>query len=221
MNRQTRKFLLNLVTGVAVAAAAAIMFLPAAQAAPGYATTNVNVRSGPGTGYAVVGTLARGQEVDVQRCQSGWCYVVQSGRNGWVSSSYLAADRGGSGGGFSLDFNIGGPGGPNVSIGIGQPRPPIIVDPRPPRPPVVRPPVIYEACFFERSRFRGESFCLEPGDSYRLPRWSEGIGSIENRGEFTIDVCTSGGFRDCRTYTTSASSLGEFGNYVESVRVRR
>ena len=60
MHRQTRKNLLNLATGVAVAAAAVVVFLPAAYAAPGTITTNVNVRSGPGTNYAVV-DVARGR----------------------------------------------------------------------------------------------------------------------------------------------------------------
>lgn len=214
MKRQTRRLLLNLATGIAVAAAALAVFLPAAQAAPGYATTNVNVRSGPGTSYAVVDTLVRGQQVDVRRCESRWCYVVKSGPDGWVSSSYLSADRGGSGG-FSFGFSIGGGDGPNVSIGIG--RPPIVVD-----PPVVRPPVIYEACFYERSRFRGDSFCLEPGQRYRLPAFADGIGSIENRAGFEVELCTRRGLGEsCRSYTTSASSLGEFGDYVETVRVYR
>lgn len=213
MKRQTRRFLLNLATGIAVAAAALAVFLPAAQAAPAYATTNVNVRSGPGTGYGTVDTLVRGQQVDVQQCQGSWCYVAKSGPDGWVSSRYLSADRGGSGG-FSFGFSIGG-NGPDVSIGIG--RPPIIVDPR---PPVVRPPVIREACFYERSRFRGDSFCLEPGERYRLPPFADGIGSIENRGGFEVELCTRRGLGEsCRSYTTSASSLGDFGEFVESVRV--
>src|SRR5690606_1582996 len=79
MHRQTRKNLLNLATGIAVAAAAVVVFLPAANAAPGTATNTVNVRSGPGTGYAVVDALRRGERVDVQRCQGSWCYVVKPG----------------------------------------------------------------------------------------------------------------------------------------------
>ncbi|OYX01968.1 MAG: hypothetical protein B7Z15_19235, partial [Rhizobiales bacterium 32-66-8] len=63
MNRNTRRMLLNVATGVAVAATAVVVFLPAAYAAPGVLTSNVNVRSGPGTNYAVVDTVRRGQQV--------------------------------------------------------------------------------------------------------------------------------------------------------------
>ena len=37
----------------------------AALAAPAFATTNVNVRSGPGTDFGVIGVLARGEGVDI------------------------------------------------------------------------------------------------------------------------------------------------------------
>jgi len=62
----------------------------AALADPGTATASVNVRSGPGTGYAVVDTLYPGESVDIQRCQGSWCYVVHSGPDGWVSANYLS-----------------------------------------------------------------------------------------------------------------------------------
>ena len=45
------------------------------------ATSSVNVRSGPGTGYAIVDTLSAGETVDIDRCVgSGWCYVQKRGR---------------------------------------------------------------------------------------------------------------------------------------------
>ena len=58
----------------------------AASAAPAVATGNVNVRSGPGTGYAVIDTLRRGEQVDVQYCRGSWCYVEKRGPDGWVSA---------------------------------------------------------------------------------------------------------------------------------------
>src|SRR5690606_10100826 len=116
MNRYTRKKLLNFATGIAVAATAVVVFLPAAQAAPGTITSNVNVRSGPGTNYAVVDTARRGQQVDVQRCDGSWCYISKPGPDGWVSATYLNA-----GGrtvnpaqpGISFGFNV--PGGPSIN----------------------------------------------------------------------------------------------------------
>ena len=89
MNRQTRKMLLNLATGIAVAAAAALVFLPATQAAPGVVTSNVNVRSGPGTGYGVVGVIQAGATVDVVACQGSWCQIAFDGGSGYANRSYL------------------------------------------------------------------------------------------------------------------------------------
>lgn len=218
MHRQIRKKLLNLATGVAVVAAAVVMFLPAAQAAPGTATSNVNVRSGPGTGYAVVDTLRRGQQVDVQRCQGSWCYVVKPGADGWVSASYLSANGrpvNPRDPGISFGFTIGGPGGPQISIGVGNQAQP----PRPgPRPPVVSRD---EVCFYDRTQFRGDSFCMSRGESIRdLRRWSDRISSLENRGRLNVQVCSQTNFRSCRNYTTSASSLGDFDDYIASIRIR-
>jgi uncharacterized protein YraI len=197
MNRHTRKMLLNIATGVAVAATAAVVFLPAAYAAPGTVTSNVNVRSGPGTSYAVVDTVRRGTSVDVQQCQGSWCYISKPGPDGWVSASYLSAGGGSpvnpSQPGISFGFST-GPGGPTINFGIGQQ--PQVQPPRPPRPPVIQP-VYSEACFYDRTRFRGESFCLESGES-----------------------CSESNYRNCRTYTTSASTLGDFDDYIVSIRVR-
>ncbi len=56
-----------------------------------YATTALNVRSGPGTHFRVVDVLQRGQVVDVEYCRSGWCFI-QTGRyghTGWASQNYL------------------------------------------------------------------------------------------------------------------------------------
>lgn len=223
MNRHTRKTLLNVATAVAVATTAVVVFLPAAQAAPGTVTSNVNVRSGPGTNYAVVDTVRRGQQVDVQQCQGSWCYIAKPGPDGWVSATYLAAGGGQpvnpTQPGLSFGFNL-GPNGPNVNIGIGNPQQP----PRPPRPPVIQPvpePVYDEVCFYDRTNFRGQSFCLAAGDSVRdLRDWTDRISSIDNQGGYSVQVCSEPNYRSCRTYTTSASSLNDFDDYVASVRIR-
>ncbi|GLQ08641.1 hypothetical protein GCM10007913_05730 [Devosia yakushimensis] len=218
MNHKS-KVLLRIVGALALAVAAVVVFLPAAQAAPGTVTTNVNVRSGPGTNYAVVDVVRAGTQVDVQRCQGSWCYIAKAGPDGWVSASYLTA-----GGrpvnpnqpGLSFGFTIGGPNG-SVSIGIGQPNPP-----RPPRPPIIQPPAFYpEVCFFDRTRMRGDSFCLQAGDANRdLRNWVDRISSIDNPEGLEVQVCSEVNFRNCRVYTTSASSLGDFDDYIASIRVR-
>ena len=75
-----------------LAALALLATAGAAMAAPAFATSNVNVRSGPGTGYGVVDALRRGEQVDVQECRGSWCFIEKRGPDGWVSASYL--DRG-------------------------------------------------------------------------------------------------------------------------------
>lgn len=54
------------------------------------ATTLVNVRSGPGTGFDVVGVLNPGDRVNVNGCRDGWCQIDMRGPNGYVSSRYLS-----------------------------------------------------------------------------------------------------------------------------------
>ena len=80
-----------------------------AMAAPGFATSNVNVRSGPGTGYSAVDTLRRGERVEVAGCREGWCFVEKAGPDGWVSVNYLNAARAASRPTVRFQFNFGSP----------------------------------------------------------------------------------------------------------------
>ena len=224
MNRRTRKMLLNAATATAVAATAVGVFLPAAQAAPGTVTSNVNVRSGPGTNYQVVDPVRRGQSVDVQNCQGSWCYIVKPGPDGWVSAQYLSAPGGQpvNPSQPGLSFGIQVPGGPSINFGVGQqPQPPQTPRPGPgPRPPVPQP-TFGEVCFFERTNLRGPSFCMEQGEQIRdLGDWTDRISSIDNADGLTVQVCAEVRYRNCRTYTTSARSLGDFDDYIASIRVQ-
>jgi hypothetical protein len=84
----------------------------AAEAA--YTTGTVNLRTGPGTQYAVVYPVPPGTHVRVFTCQLGWCQVrVSGGAVGWMSSSYIAG-----GGGYAP-----------------PPPPPPMMYPPPPPPP--------------------------------------------------------------------------------------
>ena len=60
-----------------------------ANAIPAIVETDLNVRAGPGTGYAVVDVLPVGINVDVIACYSGWCEVSWQGNDGFASRSYL------------------------------------------------------------------------------------------------------------------------------------
>ena len=55
-----------------------------------YATTSVNVRSGPGTKYSIVGGLNRGDMVKRTGESGKWIRVVYNGIEGDVYGKYLS-----------------------------------------------------------------------------------------------------------------------------------
>jgi uncharacterized protein YraI len=61
----------------------------AALAAPGIASVNANVRSGPGTGYTIVDTLTKGEYVIVKDCGAAWCTISHIGNDGYVARTLL------------------------------------------------------------------------------------------------------------------------------------
>lgn len=60
------------------------------------AKSGLNVRSGAGTGYSILGTLPYGTSVTVTGTSGGWSAIQYSGRTGYVSSNYLSGTGGGS-----------------------------------------------------------------------------------------------------------------------------
>lgn len=143
----TRKLFASGLATLAVLATTA-----AASAAPAFATSNVNVRSGPGTGYAIVDALRRGERVDVQQCRGSWCYVERRGADGWVSASYLDSGRWDDGWNDGWDRP---PPPPPPPPAWGNPRPPHWNNR--PRPPVVYPPYPSRP---------GASFCFNGPNGY-------------------------------------------------------
>ena len=82
-------FKANLLKAAGIGAAGILLTAGAAFAAT--ATASVNVRTGPGTSYGVVDTLAPGENVAIVGQSNGWCRVDKPGPNGWVSCAYLTA----------------------------------------------------------------------------------------------------------------------------------
>lgn len=80
---------------MSVAAFCALMAAPslAEAAVRGFATANVNMRSGPSTGYPAVTVIPAGAPVTINGCMSSvnWCDVSFYGGRGWVSGSYVQA----------------------------------------------------------------------------------------------------------------------------------
>lgn len=77
------------------AALGALMLAPdlASAAVQGYATANVNMRSGPSTAYPAVTVIPVGAPVSINGCMSSvnWCDVSFVGGRGWVSGNYVQA----------------------------------------------------------------------------------------------------------------------------------
>jgi uncharacterized protein YraI len=71
------------------AGSALLLTAGAAAAAPAVVSTDLNMRSGPGTQYGVIGTIPGGATVDVDGCTGSWCAVNFNGRSGYASASYL------------------------------------------------------------------------------------------------------------------------------------
>jgi len=179
------------------------------------ATASVNVRSGPGVGYAIVDTLSRGESVDIDRCvSSGWCLVQKSGPDGWVSARYLTDDDGSSDVSpsqpdVSVSFSIEGF---SFSFGDGS----FSVGPS-------RPSSAARVCFYEDVNYRGDSFCLRPGQNLRtLGNWNDEISSINVSGGAEALVCEDIRYNGrCVVVSRDIRDLGRRGNdRISSIKVR-
>lgn len=59
-------------------------------AAENYVTTaNLNLRSGPGTGYAILAVIPKGTTVSVESVSGGWGKLTYAGKTGFSSMTYL------------------------------------------------------------------------------------------------------------------------------------
>ncbi len=76
---------------IAALAAASAVAGSASAATIATATTAVNIRSGPGPQYAIVGTIGTNDRASMLGCiqDSLWCRVSYRGRTGWTYSKYL------------------------------------------------------------------------------------------------------------------------------------
>jgi hypothetical protein len=63
----------------------------------GTATTDLNIRSGPGPEQPVIGLIKARQRAQILGCVEGslWCQVQFRGRQGWAYSQYMSLQAGG------------------------------------------------------------------------------------------------------------------------------
>lgn len=80
-------------TLTATTAALALLGATAAHATTATATTDLNIRSGPGAWHEVVGVIDAEGEAEVLGCyeEANWCEVTYNGTTGWAYGEYLAA----------------------------------------------------------------------------------------------------------------------------------
>lgn len=73
-----------------------LMGVGAANAAPGYVTANLNMRSGPDLDFPSVEIIPEGTAIEVAGClpDESWCDVIAGSNRGWVYGEYLAFEQG-------------------------------------------------------------------------------------------------------------------------------
>ncbi|HWK95696.1 MAG TPA: DUF1236 domain-containing protein [Pseudolabrys sp.] len=84
-------------TLLAAVTALAAVSLPASAATLATATTSLNIRTGPGPEYPVIGAIPDKGQATVTGCIQGslWCQVSYNGRQGWAYSQYMIGNAGG------------------------------------------------------------------------------------------------------------------------------
>jgi len=201
---------------------ALLAFAGAALAVEAVATTWLNVRSGPGSEFAVLTTLAPDKVVDVTECQdNGWCYVVHDGPSGWVSSTYLAAPPAAGGGGAAggddcrLHLTL-TPSGPKLELNCGAAG---VTLPLPGTPPADPAPLVGDqACFYLDVNYGGQEFCYGTGTLNSLnATFNNRISSVRLMGVAKARLCDTtnlGG--PCFTITADTPSLAAAANDTAS-----
>ena len=78
---------------IAAVTAAAALSSPVSAAMVVSAMTPLNIRSGPGPQYSVIGSIPDRGQATVTGCIQGslWCQVAYNGTQGWAYSQYLTA----------------------------------------------------------------------------------------------------------------------------------
>ncbi|MET3898342.1 hypothetical protein ABIB57_002291 [Devosia sp. UYZn731] len=214
---------------LAIAAFAAAMSF-AALATPAFATggatsQQVQVLSVPNSGAALVATYGASTPINVVGCNGVWCKVSDGNTTGWIGRDSIifkgifkpptiALDGAPQAPQPSNNGNNGGFGGNgpnfNFDFGFGNDNPGPFPPQQQPRPPRPQPSQRAQACFYSSTNFRGDSFCVDIGQSYAyLPDdWDNEIRSVEIFGRARVDLCRDEDMEGaCATLRSSQSRL--------------
>lgn len=170
------------------------------------------------TSNVVVNQVDEDEIVEVVECRSNRCRLVGiPGPDGWVRQNRLAPldDEGDAQTNVPFRFGITiGPGGPSVSIGVGEGA-----GSGSSSGPSSGPRV----CFFQHVNYGGASFCMSPGQSrsnFAAIGWNDTVSSIRVFAGAGVQVCEHAGFGGaCATYNSNQPSLGGFNDLISSAEV--
>lgn len=206
-------------SAAALAVAAFVASVTGAFAYDAAATTSLNVRSDPGTGFGVVGVLQRNQVVQVLECNTAntWCRIQDRTVRGWASARYLQPISGTT----PPRPQPGQPSQPDVGISINTPNFSFSIGTG---RPGTTPPASGRICFFEEFDYNGRSFCVADGDSARFVDrfWDDRIRSARVEGNINATVCTGSNFAGrCAVIDRSIRNLGMLSDDISSYWVGR
>lgn len=205
----------KLAAAAALALAGILTTVSGAFAYEAYATTALNVRTGPGTNYPVIAALSANQVVEVGQCNGSWCQVTATNIRGWASSNYLrriqssGPSRPLPGRDDDVGFTINTP---NFSFSIGAGR------------PGSGPAPTGRVCFYEEFNYNGRSFCVTGRDNERYLGnfWSDRIRSAQVQGNIAATVCTGADFSGrCAVIDRSVRNLGMLSDNISSYYLDR
>ena len=204
-------------TVAALAAIAMLATSTAALAANAVVIQDSHVYKSRSTSSAKVNFVEEDDEVTVTQCKGSYCFLKIPGPDGWVKKNRLAPLDEEGDPRPDIPFNLGitiGPGGPSVSIGIGD-------APGPSPGPSGGP----RACFYQHAGYGGSSFCVAAGDSIgnlNSIGWNDARSSIRGYAGAGVQVCEHAGFGGaCATWNSNKSDLGalSWNDIISSVDV--
>ena len=212
----------NFAAAAIIAVTGVLATVTGAQAYQAFATTALNVRTGPGTNYPVIAALSTNQVVEVSGCNNSntWCQVTATNIRGWASARYLRPINDGRPTPAPLPTPAPTPNQPDIGFSINTPNFNVTIGNNRPGAPAPSGRV----CFYEEYDYAGRSFCATSDDNERFLGnfWNDRIRSARVEGNISATVCTSSNFNGrCAVIDRSVRNLGMLSDDISSYYLGR